>query len=197
VLELLTNVQGLRSDHVWVELRAEALQVYDIVPDGIKPRSSCRIAEAVIRKLSETSFEIADESLTLAFSCISMDQSSNWINNIKHAKLNFWKIQQANPTRVVPRVKKDELPVIAPTAIQQTQSLPQLPFRPTSKTISMLIDGPAAPVASKDATHEGFLFRLERDKKTWNRYYSILVPPTLWLYKCDHVSKIYFKLLFP
>jgi len=185
VLEVFstTNV-GINSEQVWVELRPEALVLCDITHDNVKPRSSYRIAEAVIRKLSETSYEISDESSSVTLSWISVETSGVWINQIKRAKLNFWKGQQANPTRVVSRSKDTStLPnIVEKPAIPSSVALA---FRPMSKTISMIIEGPPAATASQSAVHEGYLFRLERDRKTWNRYYAILSPPILWLYKSD------------
>lgn len=163
---------------VWVELSENLLEIFEIHADSNQLLQEISISEVVIRLLDGgDGFAVNDEKNSVSLITSEPQEIKAWTTEIKCAKLNFWKR------------KKEE------NAVKEQNTSPNQPNRTVQTLFSRqvssskgVIQGPSIEETSALAAESGFLLKMEKDRKTWNRTWTALYKGTLWCYRIDIVS---------
>lgn len=156
-------------EEVWIELNSAFLSIYEIAPQKNIPIIHFSTGQIVIHKNDDVSFEISDLSNSHCFKMANSTLSKQWIMEIKHAKLAYWQV-----------IRKDIL-----TKPVTSSDDPILPDN------FPLLRRTQAPV-----TQNGYLLKYEKDKKTYQRLWSVLQEQTLFFYQQRSV-RLFFPRFFP
>lgn len=173
----------------WVELDDKELRVYEIAAQKNILSKTIQISEVVVRKMdSVESFQVVDGTESVTCKAESAEFVKTWTNEIKKAKLNYWKKQKEN------EVTKG---TGSNSGTYSSMSLTTPSGGPTSRRDSIFvrrsnnseIDGPPAPALSSDCVTSGYLMQsLDKEKKTWIRHWAVLTKSHfLFVYKSDTV----------
>ena len=116
-------------------------------------------------------FVVCDTNYSITCCTNEPNEVKAWATEIKCGKLNYWK-------------RKKEESQIQP---QQSPSRIELLFRP-NQVSKGFIQGPSLEESIATALNSGFLLKMEKDKKTWNRVWVTVQKGSIWCYRPDLVS---------